>query len=74
MYCRDDDDTGEVGTVLPPRILSMQEDDKKLEEFKVKARRHASLFVPKGKEVTKWMQEYSGFNLQEIQENLIESV
>lgn len=34
-------------------------------------RRHNSMIVRGGKESQKWLQEYSGFNLQEIQESLI---
>ena len=41
---------------------------------KAEYNRHKSLFVPKGKESRKWLQEYSGFNLQEMQESLIKQV
>ncbi len=37
-------------------------------------RRHMSMMVPGGRESTKWLQEYSNFNLQAIQESLIEHV
>ena len=37
-------------------------------------RRHNSVLIPNKKESNKWMQEYSGFNLQEMQEMLIANV
>ena len=48
------------------------EESKKPVEVRRTSRRHASMVVQKGKEMTKWMQEFSGFNLQNIQENLLE--
>ena len=52
--------------------VDLRQDSKKANNVMI--RRHNSVHIPNKKESNKWMQEYSGFNLQERQEMLIANV